>query len=67
MNADEGAIAPGGLASAWRTIMLVMMGVLGVGVLIAMIFTLGEANKQRNRAISLQSHSYDVMILARTV
>ncbi len=67
MNADEGAIAPGGLASAWRTIMLVVMGVLGVGVLIAMIFTLGEANKQRNRAISLQSHSYDVMILARTV
>ncbi|WP_456299950.1 ATP-binding protein [Sphingomonas jeddahensis] len=62
--ADEGAGARGGLASAWRTITLVVMGVLGVGVLVALILTLGEANKQRNRAVSLQSHSYDVMVLA---
>ncbi|WBH18186.1 ATP-binding protein [Sphingomonas radiodurans] len=47
--------------------MLVVMGVLGIGVLVALIITLGEANKQRNRAITLQSHSYDVMILARTL
>ena len=67
MNADEGVEARGGLASAWRTITLVVMGVLAVGVLVALISTLGEANRQRNRAISLQSHSYEVMILARTL
>lgn len=47
--------------------MLVVMGVLGVGVLVALILTLGEANRQRNRAITLQSQSYDLMILARTL
>jgi signal transduction histidine kinase/CheY-like chemotaxis protein len=45
--------------------MLVVMGVLGVGVLVALILTLGEADRQRDRAITLQSHSYDLMILAR--
>ena len=68
---DEGtsaaADAPHGLRGAWRTIMLVVMGVLGVGVLVALILTLGEANRQRNRAITLQSRSYDVMVLARTL
>lgn len=67
MIADEGLEAPKGLASAWRVITLVVMGVLGVGVLVALILTLGEANRQRNRATSLQSHSYDVMLLARTL
>ncbi|WP_085811193.1 ATP-binding protein [Sphingomonas sp. TZW2008] len=43
------------------------MGILGVGVLVALILTLGEANRQRDRAITLQSHSYDVMILSRTL
>ncbi|MCD2315623.1 ATP-binding protein [Sphingomonas sp. IC-11] len=43
------------------------MGVLGLGVLVALILALGEANRQRDRAVSLQSHSYDVMILARTL
>lgn len=55
------------MASAWRLITFVVMGVAGVGVLVALILTLGEANNQRNRASSLQSHSYDVMILARTL
>ena len=66
MSEDEG-IGPGGLASAWRTITLVVMGLLGVGVLVALILTVGEANRQRDRALELQSHSYDVMILARTL
>ena len=47
--------------------MLVMMAVLGIGVAVALILTLGEANRQRDRALRLQSHSYDVMILARTL
>ncbi|MCP3734597.1 ATP-binding protein [Sphingomonas sp. RP10(2022)] len=47
--------------------MLVVMGLLGAAVLVALIVTLGEANRQRDRALQAQAHSYDVMILARTV
>ncbi|NIJ30766.1 signal transduction histidine kinase/CheY-like chemotaxis protein [Sphingomonas insulae] len=48
-------------------ITLVVMGLLGAAVLVALILTLGEANRQRDRALQAQAHSYDVMILARTV
>ena len=58
--------APGGDAT-WRTITLVVMGLLGAVVLVALIVTLGEANRQRDRALQAQAHSYDVMILARTL
>jgi signal transduction histidine kinase/CheY-like chemotaxis protein len=47
--------------------MLVAMGLLGAAVLVALIVTLGNANRQRDRALELQAHSYDVMILARTL
>nr|WP_244647351.1 ATP-binding protein [Sphingomonas sp. CFBP 13728] len=47
--------------------MLVVMGLLGAAVLVALIVTLGNANRQRDRALELQAHSYDVMILARTL
>jgi signal transduction histidine kinase len=47
--------------------MLVVMGLLGAAVLVALIVTLGSANRQRDRALTLQAHSYDVMILARTL
>jgi signal transduction histidine kinase/CheY-like chemotaxis protein len=53
--------------ATWRTITLVVMGLLGAAVLVALIVTLGEANRQRDRALQAQAHSYDVMILARTV
>jgi len=48
-------------------ITLVVMGLLGAAVLVALILTLGEANRQRDRALQAQAHSYDVMILARTL
>lgn len=47
--------------------MLVVMGALGVAIVAGLIVTLGEVNRQRDRALVLQSHSYDVMILARTL
>ncbi|MBB4154499.1 signal transduction histidine kinase [Sphingomonas jinjuensis] len=43
------------------------MAVLGAAVLVALILTLGNANAQRDRALAQQKHSYDVMILARTL
>jgi len=58
---------PRGLVSAWRTIALVAMAIAGVVVLTALVITLGEANRQRDRALAAQSHSYDVMNLARAL
>ena len=51
----------------WRAWTLVLMALAGAAVLIALIATLTEANRQRDRALALQGHSYDVMILARTL
>ena len=48
----------------WRTIMLVVTAVLGAVVLVALILTLKAADRQRDRALDLQSKSYEVMILA---
>ncbi|WP_332800795.1 ATP-binding protein [Sphingomonas sp. PB2P12] len=47
--------------------MLVVMALLGAAVLVALIVTLRDADRQRDRALELQAHSYDVMILARTL
>ncbi|WP_082463733.1 ATP-binding protein [Sphingomonas sp. Leaf17] len=47
--------------------MLIVMAVLGAATLVAIVVTLGHANRERDHALQLQSHSYDVMILARTL
>ncbi|MEG3165057.1 ATP-binding protein [Sphingomonas sp. PB2P19] len=64
---DEADTAAPGGGATWRIITLVVMGLLGAAVLVALIVTLGSANRQRDRALTLQAHSYDVMILARTL
>ncbi len=51
----------------WRMIMLVVVALLGAGVLTALIVTLGDANRERDRALNLQSRSFEVMILTRTL
>ncbi|HXH14666.1 MAG TPA: ATP-binding protein [Sphingomonas sp.] len=66
MRSEAETAALGG-DTTWRTVMLVLMGLLGAAVLVALIVTLGHANRQRDRALELQAHSYDVMILARTL
>ena len=43
------------------------MAVLGAGILVALVVLQSSANTQRDRALRLQSHSYDVMILTRTL
>ncbi len=70
MTRNEGDTEPGRLLggdSTWRTILLIVMGLLGAAVLVALIVTLGDATRQRDRALKLQAHSYDVMIVARTL
>ncbi|WP_375392473.1 ATP-binding protein [uncultured Sphingomonas sp.] len=51
----------------WRVITLVVMAVAVAAVLAALMLTLAGANRERDRALALQKHSYDVMILARTL
>ena len=64
MTGDLGETA-GDAASdtTWRSFALLIMAVLGVIVLFALGLTLQEANRQRDRALALQKHSYEVMIL----
>ena len=66
MTGDEAdPTAPTG--GNWRAITLVLVALAGAAVLIGLIITLGGANRERDRALALQGHSYDVMILARTL
>ncbi len=68
MSGNQGEVARDGeQGGAWHTTMLVVMAVLGVLVLVALVLTLDGANRQRDNAVRLQSHSYEVMILARTL
>ncbi|MBB3472281.1 ATP-binding protein [Sphingomonas sp. BK345] len=57
----------GGPTSTWGTIALWVLGLLGVAVLAALLLTLREANHRRDDALAAQRHSYDVMILVRTL
>ena len=59
--------APGEGGVAWRTVTLVVMAVLGTATLVALIAILSGANRQRDRALNAQAHSFEVMILARSL
>ena len=63
-EADATALAGG---ASWRAITMAVMALAGAAVLVALIITLSGANRERDRALALQSRSYDVMILARTL
>jgi signal transduction histidine kinase/ActR/RegA family two-component response regulator len=67
MSGKEGDATAAGPWTAWRVIMLVMMALLGAFVLVALVVTLSNANHQRDKALRLQSHSFEVMILARSL
>ena len=54
-------------AMRWRAAGLVLMALSGAALLVALIVTLAGANGERDRALAAQGHSYDVMILARTL
>ncbi len=66
MEREGDTNAPGG-AARWQTVSLVAMALLAGIVLIALIVTLRGSNRERDHALELQRHSYDVMILARSL
>jgi len=51
----------------WRGLTLAVMALLGAVILVALLVLQSNANDQRDRSLQLQRHSYDVMILARTL
>jgi signal transduction histidine kinase/ActR/RegA family two-component response regulator len=51
----------------WRGLALAAMAVVGAVIVVALIVIQSDADRQRDRALKLQSHSYDVMILTRTL
>lgn len=51
----------------WRGLALAAMAVVGAAIVAALVIILSDANRERDRALKLQSHSYDVMILTRTL
>jgi len=72
MSGTEAYTAPGSgaeqtSAAAWRTVTLAVIALLGVSVLVGLILTLSNANRQRDEARQRQSNSYEVMILTRTL
>jgi signal transduction histidine kinase/ActR/RegA family two-component response regulator len=65
---ERGASDYAGMVHAhWRTILMVIVATLGAGVLAALIIIVGDANRARDRALTLQSRSYEVMILTRAL
>ena len=67
MTAEDTDTGPPVGGASWRAVTLVLLALAGAAVLIALIGTLTGANRQRDRALQLQGHTYDVMILAHTL
>lgn len=67
VDGEAGEISPCGGGPRWRTVTLIVMAILGAVTLVALIVTVGEANRQRDRALRLQAHSYDVMVASRSL
>lgn len=51
----------------WHGPLLLLTALLGAAVLAGLVITLTGANRQRDRALAWQSHSFEVMLLARTL
>ncbi|WP_404371060.1 ATP-binding protein [Sphingomonas sp. MMS24-J45] len=64
---ERDAVGAERVGTGWHTIALLILAALGIVVLVALNVTLGEANRQRDRALKLQTHSYEVMILSASL
>lgn len=67
MDGDTGELTPPGGGPPWRTLTLIAIAILGAATLIGLILAVGDANRQRDRALRAQARSYDVMVVARTL
>jgi CHASE3 domain sensor protein len=67
VDADTDALMSGASDARTRVRLLLAVAALGAIVLIGLISTMGEANRQRDRALVLQTQSSQVTLLARTL
>ncbi|MCA1199984.1 response regulator [Sphingomonas sp. R647] len=52
-------------AMDWRTALMIVVALLGVGVLVLLLANLRTADVQRQAALARQSDSYEIMVLAQ--
>ena len=65
VDGEAGEAWPGEGGPPWRTITLVGMAILGAATLVALILLVRDTNLQRDRAFQAQTHSYEVIVVAR--
>ncbi|RYD63576.1 MAG: hypothetical protein EOP58_11150, partial [Sphingomonadales bacterium] len=53
------------MAMDWRTALMIVVALLGVGVLVLLLSNLRTADVQRQAALARQSDSYEIMVLAQ--
>lgn len=58
---------PAWLPEDWRGWVLALILILGIGVTVGLVHTVIDSNAARDRAIERRSHSFEVMILARSL
>jgi signal transduction histidine kinase/ActR/RegA family two-component response regulator len=64
---DMDAVAEERSSGAWRGVLASAGAVLAALLLVALMLMVTSSNEARDRALALERHSYDVMLLTRTV
>jgi signal transduction histidine kinase/ActR/RegA family two-component response regulator len=67
MGGEQDTGEPIASDNVWRRFAAVGAALVGAAALIALILLLATASRERDRALVLQSHSYEVMILSRSL
>jgi signal transduction histidine kinase/ActR/RegA family two-component response regulator len=64
---DLYVMSEGGTSGAWRGVLASAGAVLAALLLVALMLMVTSSNEARDRALASERHSYDVMLLTRTV
>jgi signal transduction histidine kinase/ActR/RegA family two-component response regulator len=67
MAVEDMGAAPGERSGKWRGVAASVGALLATGLLAALMMMVASSNAARDQALSQERHSYDVMLLTRTV
>ncbi|HEY0412253.1 MAG TPA: ATP-binding protein [Allosphingosinicella sp.] len=67
MAVEDMGAAPGESWGSWRGVAASVGAVLATGLLAALMLMVASSNAARDRALAQERHSYDVMLMTRTV
>jgi signal transduction histidine kinase/ActR/RegA family two-component response regulator len=67
MAVEDMGAAPGPGSGRWRGIAASVGALMATGLLVALMMMVASSNAARDQALSQERHSYDVMLLTRTV